>query len=348
MARRLVSLPRCILGGFSRAVSHGIDLMSSIGGRRYHTPPLLPPPVQEEWVFLTNFEHQFGSTHPFFYACHFTEALKIAEDEKKLVFMYLHSRDHPFTGSFCRETLCTELVAQFLDANFVSWGGVADRGEGLHMAATLRPASFPFCAVIAPAAGDSITVLQQIEGPVTPAELVEILQRTMEEQGVAFGSSKAYEEEKRREDRRLREEQNAAYHASLKLDQEKERLKGLTPVAAPTSSRLNNSERPSKVMEGIPSRGYQHPEINAIKGTDPQVSQILIRFPNGERREQSFSTSDKIQSIYGYIDSLGLPGIGNYRLVSNFPRKVYGADQMNMTLKDAGLQPRASLFLEVM
>lgn len=74
--------------------------------------------------------------------------------------------------------------------------------------------------------------------------------------------------------------------------------------------------------------------------------QILIRFPNGDRREHSFSCTDKIQSIYRYVDSLGLPGIANYRLVSSFPRKTYSAEQMGMTLKDAGLNPRASLFLE--
>lgn len=76
------------------------------------------------------------------------------------------------------------------------------------------------------------------------------------------------------------------------------------------------------------------------------ISQILIRFPNGERREQSFASTDKVQSIYRYIDSLGLVGVGNYRLISSFPRKVFGVDQMSMTLKDSGLHPRASLFLE--
>lgn len=76
--------------------------------------------------------------------------------------------------------------------------------------------------------------------------------------------------------------------------------------------------------------------------------QILIRFPNGERKEHSFSSTDKIRAIFHYIDSLGLPGVGNYRLVSNFPRKVYGVDEMGMTLKDAGFPPKASLFLELL
>lgn len=48
---------------------------------------------------------------------------------------------------------------------------------------------------------------------------MEILQRTLEEQGVAFGSARAKEEDRRRADRRLREEQDAAYLAALKLDQ---------------------------------------------------------------------------------------------------------------------------------
>ena len=78
------------------------------------------------------------------------------------MFLYLHSPDHPFTADFCRQTLCSEIVVQFLDANFVSWGAISDRGEGLQMSGILRPPSFPFCAVIAPASGDNIAVLQQV------------------------------------------------------------------------------------------------------------------------------------------------------------------------------------------
>lgn len=67
-----------------------------------------------------------------------------------------------------------------------------------------------------------------MEGPISPAELVEILQRTVEEQGSAFGIPRANqeekirarskEEEKIRADRQLREEQDAAYLAALKID----------------------------------------------------------------------------------------------------------------------------------
>ncbi|KAL5538355.1 hypothetical protein UlMin_044534 [Ulmus minor] len=364
IVRRMVSLPRNLFGGFSRVMGHGIDFRGH--GRRN---PTIPPSFQlqtpedpisnpEEYNFLSTFEQQYGCLHPFFYACSFMEALKLAENEHKFLFLYLHSPEHPFTRSFCRETLCSELAVQYLDANFVCWGALADRGEGLQMASMLRPASFPFCALIAPAAGESIAVLQQIEGPISPAELVEILQRTVEEQGLAFGSLRAKEEEKIRADRQLREEQDAAYLAALRIDQEKEKLKSLsskervqkpaeaTPNKANNDKFWNNSAvKQGKVIKPSTTRETQHKEVaNRVK--DPQATQILIRFPNGERREKSFSSAEKVQSIYRFIDSLGVPGIGNYRLVSSFPRKAFGVDQMGQTLKDAGLHPRATLFLE--
>ncbi|PON72233.1 UBX domain-containing protein [Parasponia andersonii] len=364
IVRRMASLPRSIFGGFSRAMGHGIDLIG-IGGRRTPTLPSNfqhlhsqdPIIVPQELDFLASFEEQYGSTHPFFYACHFMEALKIAEDDRKFLFMFLHSPEHPFTHSFCRETLCSELTVQYLDSNFVCWGALANKGQGSQMAALLRPASFPFCAVIAPSSSDNIAVLQQIEGPISPAELVEILQRTLEEQGLAFGSCKAKQEEKIRADRRLREEQDAAYLAALQIDNEKERLNNLSskervqqPVEAPKKAnyeKFKNNPRPSTLKQASTTRETQTKEA-ANKAKDPQATQILIRFPNGERREQSFSRTEKVQSIYRFIDSLALPSVGNYRLVSSFPRRVYGVDQMGQTLEDAGLHPRASLFLESM
>ncbi|XP_019464165.1 PREDICTED: plant UBX domain-containing protein 10-like [Lupinus angustifolius] len=305
--------------------------------------------VPQEWAFLDKFEQQYGTNHPFFYACHFIDAMKLAEQDKKFIFMYLHSPNYPFANVFCKETLCSDLVTQFLDVNFVCWGALTDRGESLQMVATLCPDSYPCYAVVAPAPSDSIAVLQQLEGPLSPAELVEILQRTLEEQGLAFGSAKAKHEEKIGADHRIREEQDAAYLASLQIDKEKERLSNLPskervqkPVEAHNTREhgkqgnnyVNVSKQNNKVS--VPTSEKQD-KANARRRSESQATQILIRFPNGERREHSFLCNDKIQSIFSYIDSLGLPGYWNYRLISNFPRKAYGVDQMRMTLKDVGL-----------
>lgn len=52
------------------------------------------------------------------------------------MFMYIHSPEHPFTPSFCRETLSSEL------SGAVSWCGFH-----LHLATTLKASGFPFCAM---------------------------------------------------------------------------------------------------------------------------------------------------------------------------------------------------------
>jgi len=160
--------------GISRAMEDGIGFIGR--GRRRNQHPNFPLQaqenvsqshdqvvVQEEWSFLESFEQQYGTKHPFFYACRLGETIKLAEQDHKFLFMYLHSPDHPFANVFCKETLCSEPVIQFLDVNFVCWGGgLAYRGEGLQMVATLSPDTFPCCAVIAPTPGESIAVLQQV------------------------------------------------------------------------------------------------------------------------------------------------------------------------------------------
>lgn len=164
LVRRMMRLPFTILHDISRTIGR-----EATTGRNpsYPESPQQPQDIgiiPEEWYFLNIFEQKYVESHPFFYANRFIEALKIAKNESKFVFVYLHSPDHPLTPSFCHETLCSELAVQFLDANFVSWGAIESRGEGLEMAKALRVSSFPFCAVVAPATGKAIAVLQQVNG----------------------------------------------------------------------------------------------------------------------------------------------------------------------------------------
>jgi FAS-associated factor 2 len=77
------------------------------------------------------------------------------------------------------------------------------------------------------------------------------------------------------------------------------------------------------------------------------VNQVLVRFPTGERKERRFLSTATIQSLYDYVDSLGCLDVENYSLVSNFPRVVYGTDKLSISLKEAGLHPQASLFVEL-
>ena len=78
-----------------------------------------------------------------------------------------------------------------------------------------------------------------------------------------------------------------------------------------------------------------------------QFYQVLVRFPTGERKERRFCSSATIQSLYDYVDSLECLKAEKYCLVSNFPRVVFGPEKHSLSLKEAGLHPQASLFVEV-
>lgn len=77
------------------------------------------------------------------------------------------------------------------------------------------------------------------------------------------------------------------------------------------------------------------------------VIQVLVRFPTGERKGRRFHNTATIQALYDYVDSLGCVEVESYSLVSNFPRVVYGPEKLSMSLKEAGLHPQASLFVEL-
>uniref|UniRef100_A0A0E0ILD8 UBX domain-containing protein n=1 Tax=Oryza nivara TaxID=4536 RepID=A0A0E0ILD8_ORYNI len=359
-ARSLARLPASIMDGLSRSMAR-----RSRRPRDTQPHPPLPPPVLPEELFFAEFERRYGGRHPFFYGCRLAEALGIARREGRLVFVYLHDAGgggNPYADQFCTGTLCSDVVVEFLDANFVSWGAVAGRGEGAAMVAALRPGSFPFCAVVSPVSDESI-----VEGPVSPSELVDILQRTIDEQrassrqswpdeqlAAAVRASRADEEERMRSVAlRLRQEQDAAYLESLRKDQEKERSR---------KSVQEGSAKP-KASNGLRPRypGQSARELNkAAQARAPAQNQngtvashraeantkIMIRFPNGERRQQAFHHTDTIREIYRYVDSLGIPGIGNYQLVRSYPRKTYGRQQLEMSLQDAGFYPSVTLYIE--
>lgn len=72
-----------------------------------------------------------------------------------------------------------------------------------------------------------------------------------------------------------------------------------------------------------------------------------MRFPNGERKERRFLCLATVESLYTYVDSLDCLSAEKFSLVSNFHRVSYGPEMHSMSLKEAGLHPRASPYVEI-
>ncbi|XP_010455471.1 PREDICTED: plant UBX domain-containing protein 10 [Camelina sativa] len=319
--------------------------------------------AREAMEFVALFDRDFGSNNAFkidFVSEGFMDALQRSRTSFKLLFVYLHSPDHPDTPVFCDGTLCSEAVVAFVNENFVSWGGSIRSSEGFKMSNSLKASRFPFCAVVMPAANQRIALLQQVEGPKSPEEMLAILQRVVEDSSPTLVTARV-EAEERRTNLRLREEQDAAYQAALEADQARERQRQeeaerLEREAAEAAKKLKEEEEAREraereAAEREAARVRMRQEKALALGDEPEkgpdVTQVLVRFPNGERKGRRFESEAKIQTLYDYVDSLGVLNTEEYSLITNFPRTVYGRDKESMSLKDAGLHPQASLFIEI-
>lgn len=184
IAWRLVTLPFYVVSGgvglISGAVGVGAWVAGSVISRSLGLLGLIPPrgsgdgssllpPVSAEAAeaaeFVATFEREFGgagAARPNFVEEGFMDALQRSRREFKLLFVYLHSPDHPDVPGFCSGCLCSDVVAEFVNTNFVSWGGSVRGSEGFKMSNSLKASRFPFCAVAMAASNQRIALLQQV------------------------------------------------------------------------------------------------------------------------------------------------------------------------------------------
>ncbi|XP_050228534.1 plant UBX domain-containing protein 10 [Mercurialis annua] len=317
--------------------------------------------AREAIDFVSAFDREYGASgRPNFVTEGFMDALQRSRNAYKLLFVYLHSPDHPDTPSFCERTLCSEMLSEFVNENFVAWGGSIRATEGFKMSNSLKASRYPFVALVMPATNQRIALLQQVEGPKSPEEMLTILQRVLEESSPVLVSARL-EAEERRTNMRLREEQDAAYRAALEADQARERQRKeeqerLEREAAEAERKRKEEEearereaREAAEKEAVLARMREEKALSlgAEPEKGPGITQVLVRFPSGERKERRFHCTATIKTLYDYVDSLGFLEVDSYSLVSNFPRSVYGSEKLSLSLKEAGLHPQASLFVEL-
>ncbi|VAH05316.1 unnamed protein product [Triticum turgidum subsp. durum] len=213
------------------------------------------------------------------------------------------------------------------------------------MSNSLNASRFPFCALVMASTNQRIVLLQQVEGPKSPEEMITILQRVVEECTTSLVAARI-EAEERLNNQRLREEQDAAYRAALEADQarerqmreEQERLEREAVEAE--RKRIEDEEAQARAVQEAAEKeaalARRRQEKAMALGAEPEkgpdVTRVLIRFPTGERKERRFHSSATITLIYDFVDSLDCLKAEKYSLVSNFPRVTYGPEKNSQTL----------------
>ena len=163
-----------------------------------------------------------------------------------------------------------------------------------------------------------------------------------------------FNEQSRFDDAEIRQEQDAAFQATLRLDQERERQKLEAEEAkrheeeaekARIQADIDQKENIARQKIELASKIPNEPPVN-----EPTAVQIVIKLPEGQRLERRFHKSQSLKYLYYYVfchpDSPD-----EFDITTNFPRKVLdckpaeSADHDPPSFEEAGLGKSTMLFV---
>ncbi|KAK7253026.1 hypothetical protein RIF29_37408 [Crotalaria pallida] len=152
--------------------------------------------------------------------------------------------------------------------------------------------------------------------------------------------------------RLIREQQDDEYLAALQADREKE-LKAIEEAeAAREEERQREEESRRKLQEEqeletqlAAKEASLPPETSS---DDENAVNLMVRMPDGSRRGRRFLRTDKLQSLFDFIDIGRVVKPGSYRLVRPYPRRPFSYEESTSILEELGLtNKQEALFLEL-
>ncbi|KAF3325039.1 Plant UBX domain-containing protein 8 [Carex littledalei] len=153
------------------------------------------------------------------------------------------------------------------------------------------------------------------------------------------------------EQRLLREQQDDDYLAALQADREKE-LKAIQEREAELQRQklLEEESRRKQLEEEELERKLAAKEASLPQEPSPEdegAITLLVRMPDGSRHGRRFLKSDKLQTLFDFIDVARTVKPGTYRLVRTYPRRAFTDGETELSFNDLGLTTKQeALFLE--
>lgn len=314
--------------------------------------------------FAHSLQRRYGQdVTPQFEHTSFRDAVSTARTASKFLLVFLHSNIHDDANSFCRKAMCTERMRTYLNNSdcIVSWAGCVQHAEGFGVSLSLGCATFPFLALLS-CVTRGVNVVEKITANIPADEIIEKLNTAVDRNNQSLATARHLQQQ-RTETQILREQQDREYQESLAADRrreqeareeaermEKERLLKEEEERRVQEEKLLQEAKKKTTIEAKRARIADGPKTRTPP-PDAQYKTAVIKFHlhNGTRLEHIFYAHDTLNTVRDFIDvefyDREIP-IHNYELATNFPKKVYGPDLLNVTLADAGLAPQALVFVQ--
>lgn len=165
------------------------------------------------------------------------------------------------------------------------------------MSYALQASAYPFMALIALQGHSTpkMTVIERIEGPSHPEELVSQIEIAMDRHGAVVNKLKN-ERSQRDYERQLVKDQDDAYHQSLKADQEKARIAQEEKEAQERAEAQARQEQKKLELLAKKREHYIKYLYTTLpeEPTDGKVANINFRLADGDRVVRKFRQDDTI------------------------------------------------------
>ena len=279
----------------------------------------------------------------------------------RCIFVYFHNASSSNCARFAENILSSESVIDYLRVNMQCWIGDDRNQEGLRLFRQIthqwneRRRPFVCVAGIHPQSRKLVLVHRQYVGNVpNPAHFIgNVLDHGMQ-RWQQFEAQQIALQQQSQSDRYLREMQDREYQQALAAardDDDGDAVSVQSHEADPVPSNPSLSEHAAaplpqteKYENRMREAKERHNELCAKLADCPkeQSVKIALRLPNGSRVQQSFDRCQcRIEDLFNFAQchELMIDGkhIDDFDLVSSYPRKVFTADQGELTLEEAGI-----------
>ena len=303
---------------------------------------------------------------------------------RPLLLLYVHSPLHTRSIKFVTDYLCHARLLQLLITNsrcgsVVCFGTSIHAADGQRICNELNITRYPFLAILAIKSSTSssnihngwvgtnvgMEILLKMEGPrlltIPPEQLTSYLHTTITRHADILAAETA-----RRlvmeDERRLRQEQDAEFQATLLADQRREaERRRLLERERMARDEIDEAERIREAMDGcrvddaiaiMSSRAGQEPPPSSSSSSSSSTDITKLRFtlPNGKKLDRSFyGTLATVGTLRAYLivhfHECGIE-MKNFGLSTSFPRRAYSEADDDLTLIDAGLSPQAVIMVQ--
>ncbi|KAJ2076857.1 Ubx domain-containing protein [Coemansia sp. RSA 988] len=294
---------------------------------------------------VQQFERRFGTNHPPFFARSFASAQQTARREFKYLIPILWSKEHDDSNALGQALAHPDIVRYLSQPHFIVWLGDLASREAYTLASDMGAMAFPTIGVIALASqaytdaglqsGSQarLRLVARLNGLPTPTgqlarsasndagplarALIRCIDGPVKRHGQVIGA--AHREQQGREaERRLRDQQNAAYEVSLARDREREQ----EARAQEEKERVEREDadrqlREQQRIEGLRAQWRwatlaqimrehtEHSDTSTAGDSPPKNSfgTLSLRLEDGARIIQKFRADAPLRQVFDFIET---------------------------------------------